>query len=272
MKKNNGENTMKKLWILPLILILLLAACNIPQQTDVTNAPSEPSEAVSEDAPAEDLPGEAANTTAEEQDASTAPETDTNSEQAQADASSAPDQSPELTDIEEAALLYMREEEKLARDTYLAMYEIWGLPIFQNIADSEQTHTDAVKTLIDRYGLQDQFASEQGVFYNQTLQDLYDQLVEQGSKSLADALKVGAAIEEIDIIDLQESLEEVEKDDIQQVFENLLRGSYNHLRAFVNTLENQTGEVYTPQYMTNEAYQEALSARGNCGGGWRGKP
>ena len=173
-----------------------------------------------------------------------------------------------LTPEEVNTLLYMREEEKLARDVYLAMYDIWGLQLFKNIARAEQTHTDAVKTLIDRYGIADNFTAEYGVFINPDLQALYVQLVAQGSKSLGDAIKVGAAIEEIDSIDLKESLAETDKADITRVYQNLLRGSYNHLRAFVSTLARQTGEVYAPQYMETEAYSEIVPATtptGNMG-------
>ena len=88
-----------------------------------------------------------------------------------------------ITDAELEGILYMREEEKLARDVYLTLYEAWGVPIFQNIARSEATHMEAVNTLIDRYGLADPAAAEVGVFTDPTLQGLYDQLV-------ADALLV----------------------------------------------------------------------------------
>ena len=166
----------------------------------------------------------------------------------------------------------MREEEKLARDVYLALYDIWGLQIFNNIASSEQTHTDAVKTLIDRYGITDNFASEYGLFINPDLQALYDQLVAKGSQSLGDAIKVGAAIEEIDILDLEESLEKTDKTDIITVYNNLLKGSENHLRAFVSTLERQTGEIYEPQFMSIDAYNKVISASAQTGNlGRRGR-
>ena len=71
----------------------------------------------------------------------------------------------------------MREEEKLAHDVYVTLYAQWDLPIFQNISRSEQTHTDAVKTLIDRYGLTDPASSKVGVFTNPDLQALYNDLV-----------------------------------------------------------------------------------------------
>ncbi len=181
----------------------------------------------------------------------------------------------ELSDVEKSSLIFMREEEKLARDVYAVLYEQWGLPVFQNISSSEQTHMDAVKNLLDGYGLTDPMLAEAGKFTNPELQSLYTDLVARGSQSVSEALKVGAAIEEIDILDLQESLAQTVNVDVQRVFNSLLNGSYNHLRAFTSTLQTQTGEIYQPQYMDMEAYQAALgSAAGNGGresqGGWRG--
>jgi hypothetical protein len=146
-----------------------------------------------------------------------------------------------LTEAEVSSLLYMREEEKLAHDVYMALYNQWQLQIFQNIASSEQMHMDSVKSLLDRYGLQDPASGTAGVFTDQTLQELYNSLVTQGSRSLAEALKVGAAIEEIDILDLEQSIAQASQPDIALVYQNLLNGSQNHLRSFVSTLQNQTG-------------------------------
>ena len=56
---------------------------------------------------------------------------------------------------EEAGLLFMREEEKLARDVYLELFDEWGLRVFENIAESEQKHMDAVLYLLGKYGLED---------------------------------------------------------------------------------------------------------------------
>ncbi len=176
-----------------------------------------------------------------------------------------------LSDAEIEGLLYMREEEKLARDVYLTLYDEWGLPIFQNIASSEQTHTDAVETLIDRHDLEDPAEGQEvGAFTNQALQSLYDSLVETGSQSLEEALRVGAAIEEIDILDLEDWLTQTDEPDIQLVYENLLKGSRNHLRAFVSTLEQQTGETYEPQYLDRETYDDIVNAPVESGGYGRG--
>ncbi|MDH4280870.1 MAG: DUF2202 domain-containing protein, partial [Acidimicrobiia bacterium] len=109
-----------------------------------------------------------------------------------------------LSQADRDGLAFMREEEKLAGDVYLAMYDTSGLPIFQNIADAEQTHTTAVAALLDQYQLPDPAeALAPGEFSNPDLQAFYDELVEIGSQSATDALRVGALIEELDITDLR---------------------------------------------------------------------
>ena len=92
----------------------------------------------------------------------------------------------------------------------------------------------------------------------------------KGTKSLIDALEVGATIEEVDIVDIQEYLKDVDNEDIKVVYENLLKGSRNHLRAFVSTLERY-GVEYKPQFLSPEEYEEIVTSpmeRGNAGGGW----
>ncbi len=167
-----------------------------------------------------------------------------------------------LSAAEQDSLIYMREEEKLARDVYSSFDQLWGasLPIFDNISDSEATHTEAVLKLLQRYGLPDPAAvTVAGQFINQDLQALYVQMLASGSASLIDALKVGAAIEEVDIIDIQAALVYVDNQDIRLVYENLLKGSRNHLRSFVQTLQ-QKGVVYVPQYLSPADYQAIISS------------
>ena len=174
----------------------------------------------------------------------------------------------ELSDNEMAGLLYMREEEKLAHEVYQVLYETWDLPSFDNIAASEQRHMDAVKMLLDSYGLTDPAAGlGAGEFFNPELQGMYDQLVEQGSQSLEDALMVGAAIEEIDISDLARYIAQNESADIQLVYGNLMRGSENHLRAFVRNVDRQTGESYQPSHLSQAEFDEIVSARTGYGRG-----
>lgn len=145
-----------------------------------------------------------------------------------------------LTTSERDTLLFMREEEKLARDVYLTLHSLWRLPVFSNIAAAEQRHTDSVKGLLRTYGIPDPVADERiGVFRNPELATLYRQLVEQGRHSLQDALEVGVHIEEHDIDDLQRAIQETSRPDIAATYHNLMRGSHNHLRAFTGQLRSR---------------------------------
>jgi len=142
-------------------------------------------------------------------------------------------QAAALTADEKYWLTYMREEEKLARDVYLSLGSTWNIPIFSNIAQSEQVHMDSMKTLIDRYGLPDPAAGKsQGEFTDPALQKLHDDLIAQGSVSSVEALKVGVLIEETDIRDLNKAIATTQKKDIRTAYNNLLQGSMNHLNAF----------------------------------------
>jgi hypothetical protein len=143
----------------------------------------------------------------------------------------------QLTQAEIDGLLYMREEEKLARDSYWTLYDQWHLSIFSKIANSEVMHMSKIKGLLDRYGLPDPAAGKAvGEFSNPVLQQLYDDLMVQGSQSSIEALKVGVAIEEVDIQDLENYLAQTNKPDIINAYNALLNGSYCHLRAFNNQL------------------------------------
>jgi len=141
----------------------------------------------------------------------------------------------ELNEQEISGLAFMREEEKLARDVYITLYSSWGQRVFNNISQSEQRHMESVLILLEKYELSDPVLSDSaGLFQNEILSALYDSLIVVGKNSLAEALKVGALIEEIDILDLQNELDtNVDNQDITLVYSNLLRGSYNHLQAYV---------------------------------------
>lgn len=157
------------------------------------------------------------------------------------------DHSPDNNSLdtnEMAGLLYMREEEKVAHDVYVTLYQQWGLPIFNNIANSESRHQSKVAELLDNYQIPHNIdANPVGVFVNPDLQQLYNNLVLQGSQSLTEALKVGVLIEETDIADLQEKISQTDNLDIQQVYNNLLNASYNHLNSFSSNLTGVTNNM-----------------------------
>jgi len=143
----------------------------------------------------------------------------------------------ELTKAQKDDLVFMYQEEKVARDAYATLGDKWGEAIFTNIESSEQSHMDAVKGLLEAYDIPVPVIEDsEGVFENEELQALYDALVAKGEKSLEDAYEVGVAIEETDIVDLEEKMVDA-PDDVVKVFQNLLDGSNSHLAAFNRVLD-----------------------------------
>lgn len=165
----------------------------------------------------------------------------------------------ELTQQQKDMLLYIREEEKVARDVYISFYDQYAAGIFFNISESEQAHMDAIKKLLDKYGLEDPVINETGEFSDQELQVLFDSMIASGDSSLLDAYYVGALIEEVDIIDIQEAIDSADQKDLIQVYENLLRGSRNHLRSFVEMITN-SGMEYQAQVLTQEEVEAILAS------------
>ena len=175
-----------------------------------------------------------------------------------------------LTQEDIDSLLYMREEEKLAHDVYVTLYDLWGAPIFNNIASSEQNHTEMVLALLNQYGLADPAAGNAvGVFLNPDLQALYDDLVSQGSQSYEAALLVGGLIEEVDIADLRAELATTNVAAIEQVYQSLLSASGNHLNGFANSYESATGTAYTAQLLSDADVAAILSGGNGSGNGNR---
>lgn len=133
-------------------------------------------------------------------------------------------------------LKYMLEEEKLARDVYEFLDDQWNLRVFNNIKQSEQQHMDMVEYLLNSYKVSYDLSDERGVFYNEKLQNLYNDLIEKGSKSEYDALEVGKTIELVDIEDLENAVNQTTNSEIRDVYSRLIFASNNHLRAFERNL------------------------------------
>ncbi len=170
-----------------------------------------------------------------------------------------------LSRAEEEDLLLMREEEKIARDVYLRLYERWGIRPFGNISGAEQAHMDAMLALLDHYGLPDPARNlPVGQFRRTDLQALYERLIEQGLRSEADAVRVGLLVEELDIADLQQAAARTDKAAIRAVYAELERGSRNHLRAFARW-KQRLGADYTPQHLPAAEFERiASSAHETC--------
>lgn len=165
-----------------------------------------------------------------------------------------------LTEKEKIDLIKMREEEKLAYDVYTTLYKKWGINIFRNIAASEKTHTDSIRYLIERYKLTDPVKEELvGVYSDDEFKKLFNELTAKGNESLVSALTIGATIEDLDIKDLQDSLNNTDNQDIINIYQNLSRGSRNHMRAFTKQLTKQ-GVSYQANYLTQKEVDDIINS------------
>lgn len=119
---------------------------------------------------------------------------------------------------------------------------------------------EAVRMLLKKYGLTDPVGSNAvGVFNNTILQNLYSQLVVRGNTSILEAYKVGATIEDLDIFDLKTALINIDNQDIRLVYDNLTKGSRNHMRSFYKNILN-VGGTYTPQYITQAEFDAIINS------------
>jgi len=169
-----------------------------------------------------------------------------------------------LTDSELTSLLKMKEEEKLARDVYSTLYQKWGSQQFARISAAENNHLNAIILLLKYYGEADTLVNEIGVFTNTEIQTLYNTLITNASTSVGEAYKTGVLIEEMDINDLNISLSSTLNDNVIMVFDNLNRGSRNHLRAFNRQLTS-IGLSYTPVYISQADYDQIVNSANEKG-------
>ena len=167
-----------------------------------------------------------------------------------------------LSNQEKLDLIFLREEEKLARDVYLYAYGKYNRNIFSNISSSEQNHTSSVLGILNMYELADPVTNNNvGVFTNRDLQSLYNDLIAKSESSLASALEVGATIEDLDINDIKTFRSHTTNEDFLNLYDKLTCGSRNHLRSFVK----QSG-TYNSSYISQSEYNSILSSSNEqCG-------
>lgn len=184
---------------------------------------------------------------------------------------------------EQTHLEFMCEEEKLARDVYITLGTKYpNFSVFGKIDDSEERHKCSVADMLEKYGIPNPSTNDNvGVFtgenYGWYFTEKYNELIARGSVSDLDALYVGAFIEELDMLDINQcpkviietnnEIDDVsecgriytDKADIQRLYGFLLEGSENHLRAYVKNIEWLIGEGnYTAQVLTQEQVDDIL--------------
>ncbi len=167
-----------------------------------------------------------------------------------------------LTQELKDAIAYMGNEERLAHDVYLALYDHHAaggteiLQLYSIATNSESRHVETVQSIVQKYGLteanltnvSDPVASSSvtletmpsGQYDIPAIQDLYDALYAKGEMSQQDALEVGCMVEVTDINDLNEKIvlaQESNATDVEAAFTSLRNASYNHYWAFDNGLK-----------------------------------
>lgn len=176
-----------------------------------------------------------------------------------------------LSDAAVAALKFQIDEERMAGEIYGILGELWELTPFENIERAEAWHQAALLQLAARADVSLPTEIEEGVFATSEIQARYDALVDLGRSSAEAALKVGAFIEEQDIVDLKLLMDTIDDADVQLVAATLKDGSCNHLRAFVRALKAMDID-YEPQVLSEEEFTEIIDSAttGGKGKGLRG--
>lgn len=164
---------------------------------------------------------------------------------------------------EQEGIIWMRQEEKLARDVYDSLFLRWGSHPFSNIRQSEQRHMNRMEDLITEFKLNDPVKERgdlQGKFVNPVFEKLYLELVSKGSVSEASAFEVGARIEELDIRDINDRMIQSKNKSILATYEDLKWASGNHLRAFVRNLKRE-GINYQPVFLSRKEFDEIIQSQ-----------
>jgi len=185
-----------------------------------------------------------------------------------------------LDAAEETHLIFMREEEKLARDVYDTLGILYPtLNTFERIFDSEERHANTMADMLVTFSIDDPSTSdERGVYtgadYGWYFTEKFDLLVTWGEADSLEALYVGAFIEELDMHDIAHCPEVVDstyalgedgcglaytdEPALKASYNNLLSASGNHLRAYVKAIEQITGEDYVAQYLSQAEVDSIL--------------
>ncbi|HJS54107.1 MAG TPA: DUF2202 domain-containing protein [Chitinophagaceae bacterium] len=177
-------------------------------------------------------------------------------------------------DNEKAMVLRMREEEKMARDIYQVLNGKWDQQVFAHIAESEIYHMSQMKLWIDKFNLEDPVArnnDKRGVFTDQSLQQLYNELAASGIQSKEAAFRAGAKVEEVDILDLKKALAGTSNTDLQSTYKYLIHASENHLRAFARNLKALNIDC-KPVVMDQKEFEEIIKQGAGKGQGRKAGP
>ncbi|MCP4121559.1 MAG: DUF2202 domain-containing protein [Bacteroidetes bacterium] len=177
-------------------------------------------------------------------------------------------------EVNEEGLLFLYEEEKVARDVYDYFEALYEITPFVHISDSEQRHFETLEALVISLGIiteDEVIRNEAGIFQNTELQGLYDDFIQRGDESLIEALNVSAFIEEHDIIGLKAMLDNSDNTEVNETMDYLINASHNHLRAFNRNLDMRD-VAYTPVLLDESYFNDIINSRtAGCNSGSKSK-
>ncbi len=158
-----------------------------------------------------------------------------------------------------AALRAQYAEERMAARVYRTLAEQYPqLRPLQNIPLAEDRHAGSVATLL---AAADPAFSLSAMIKDPQYSTLGDDLIARGRVSEIEALRVGAWIEEKDILDLRALAARLEHAGARAIVDQLERGSHHHLTAFVRNLRRR-GVTYEPQLLSADDFGAILSDNG----------
>ncbi|WP_457795328.1 DUF2202 domain-containing protein [Horticoccus sp. 23ND18S-11] len=160
----------------------------------------------------------------------------------------------------QTGLLFQIDEERMARELYLAFAGKWALRPFENIPVAEARHEAVLRQLALRAGLTAPVAVA-GRFASVEVQQRYDALLALGLESADSALRASAFVEEQDIADLQTLIASTDSAALKEAATALKTASGHHLNAFVGVLASR-GITYAPKVLTAEEFKAMISEGG----------
>lgn len=160
----------------------------------------------------------------------------------------------ELNSTQREEVVFMYNEEKLAKELYATLYTLYGTKTFTNISTrSETKHQLEMQTMLQRYDINFLDPTNKERSFQQSdletvafaqfsvdeLQNLYDTLYAKAAQTEQDALEVGCMVEVTDVNDLTIAIADTEGFSLlQESYIKLRNGSYNHYHAFDSALKN----------------------------------
>jgi len=143
----------------------------------------------------------------------------------------------------------------LTKDVNTTFYEVWQVPIFEELANTESRVitilTGTMKVM--KLPVETTFLHQIGTYNHRGLQKLNDRLVLAGSNAKAEALVASAELEEHQILFLENALENTEDLDVILLYDRIRSISKDNLRDIVAELQKE-GITYRPIVMSDKYF------------------